>query len=244
MRPTLPFVLALSLLSTSVRAQQYEHQAAWAAIGPSYGSAEFSCDGCNYRRALGTNSRRLGGSAITFQFGWAPSRFVRLGMAYDGWLNGVKQHDSLPELDYFNLIAAYSPLGGPGPFLEAGWGPARYGLQLGTGNLLNPVSQHDPFAQGWGQNYRLGVGWSGDHWAAEVMYLPGHQRTLWAGAAESTAVTTNFRERTIFIAAEARIGQYKRSTSYAQHDASRGMTALEVLGGVLLFVYSLARLPG
>lgn len=228
-------------MSTTARAQHIEHQAAWGAIGPGYGSAVFSCGSCSYRRALGTESRRLGGSSITFQFGWAPNRYFRLGMAYDGWLNGVKKHDSLPALDYFNLLASYSPRGGPGPFVETGWGVAHYGLFLGTGNFFNPVSPKDPFAHGWGQNYRLGIGWSGDYWAASVTYMPGRQRTLWA--ADSTMVATHWKEQAIFVTAEARIGQYRRSRPHSDHDDSPTVTAVKVVGGVLLFVYSLVRLP-
>jgi hypothetical protein len=107
--------------------------------------------------------------------------------------------------------------------------------------LLNPVAQHESFAQGWGQNYRFGVGWSGDNWAAHVTYMPGRQRTLWA--ADSTAVATHWKETAIFVTAEARIGQYRRSRPHSDHSDRPAISAVKAIGGVLLFVYSLARLP-
>jgi len=207
MRQLLLLALGLSLLSTAAYAQDDPvRQHVWAALGPGYGSATFSCGSCSYRRALGTDGRRLGGSSITAGAGWAPNRYVRFGLVYDGWLNGVKKHDSLPTLDFFNLTAAYSPRGSPGAFIEAGWGVARYGLELGSGSFFNPVAQHDSFASGWGQSYRCGLGWNGKGFAAQVIYTIGRQRTLWA--ADSGAVATRWREHVIFLVIEARAGGY------------------------------------
>ena len=181
---------------------------AWGEVGPGYGVATFSCRGCAYRRAVGTDARSLGGTSLSAGAGWAPSRFLRLGFVDDGWLNGVKKHDSLPTLDYFNLVASYSVRGGPGPFVELGWGVVRYGLQFGTGSFFDPVdAKKNPFAVGWGHNYRFGVGWSGKGFAAHVTYLPGWQRTLWA--ADSGAVATRWKERMIFLVVSARTGAYR-----------------------------------
>ena len=235
MKHSIPLVIGLCLVATAVRAQtSVERVPVWAAIGPGFGLATFSCGNCTYRRALGTDSRRLGGSSITAEAAWAPNRHVRFGIVYDGWLNGVKKHDSLPTLDFFNLFAAYSPRAGRGPFIEGGWGVVRYGLQLGTGSFFDPVARRDPFAAGWGQNYRLGVGWSGRCFAAHLTYLLGRQRTLWA--ADSSAVATRWRENVIFVVVEARAPEYR------VREGAR-LSGFKVVGGILLFVYALARLP-
>jgi hypothetical protein len=213
MKLSIQLALGLSLVNTAGSAQTNDdavRQHVWAAIGPGYGSAAFSCGSCTYRRALGTESRRLGGSSITGGAGWAPNRHVRFGLVYDGWLNGVKKHDSLPTLDFFNLTAAYSPRGSPGPFVEAGWGVSRYALELGSGSLLDPVAaSHDSFAAGWGKSYRLGLGWNGKGFAAQVVCALGRQRTLWA--ADSGAVASRWSEQVIFVVVQARAGGYGMS---------------------------------
>lgn len=173
-----------------------------------YGSAGFSCDRCNYRHAIGTSRSRLSGWTFGGSIGWAPSSHTRLGLVYEGWLNGLKPGDSLPALEFFNVVATYSPLRRGGPFIETGWGYSYYSLELGTGDVLEPVSETtDAFATGSGQSYRLGLGWNGKGgFTPRVTYVVGRERRVHL---RDGTVARGWKEKMLFVVIEARTPDYR-----------------------------------
>jgi hypothetical protein len=215
MTRSLQLVVGLSLLSSAARAQRAGAQDSvrlryWADIGLGAGSSSFSCDACDYRRALGKGGTRRGGWTLALGLGVAPNPRARLGIVYDGWLNGLKAGDSLPTLDLFTLMASYSLQPGRGPFIEGGWGFSHYGLEQGTGDPIEPLKEQVPaFAAGSGQTYQLGVGWKTPRgFMMRMAYVAGRQRVL--HAAGDGTVATGWKERMLLVVAEFRTPEYRK----------------------------------
>ena len=170
---------------------------AWGGLGLGYGSASFSCNSCDYRRATGTNSTRLDGWSFTLGLGWKSNRHVRLGIEYRGWLNGLKAGDSLPGLDIGTVFLSYSPRIRTGLFVEGGPAITHYTLTLGTGDPIEPDSRTPAFAAGYGWGYALGIGWQGPSgFTPRVTLFRGKERTL--HAAGGATVATGWRENVLF----------------------------------------------
>ena len=193
-------VVSLLLHASVIRADAQETRAGhvWGGLGLGYGSASFSCNSCDYRRATGTNDTQLDGWSLSLGIGWTSNRHVRLGIEYRGWLNGLKAGDSLPGLDIGTLFLSYSPRIRQGLFVEGGGAMTHYTLGMGTGDPIEPHQRTDDFAAGYGWGYGFGVGWQDrSGFTPRVTYLHGKEQRL--HAPDGGTVATGWRQNMLFV---------------------------------------------
>jgi hypothetical protein len=162
-------------------------------LGLGYGSAGFSCDTCGHRR-------RLSGWTFNVGLGGTPDPHVQLGVQGDFWLNGLRQ-GKLPTTSTGTVLLAYYPRVNGSSFVEAGVGLSNYALEHGTGDPLEPVSDHSPsYSSGTGLGYTVGAGWHG----MRVVYHYGKVGALHdAGGA---TVATGWKQQLVLVEFLGRFG--------------------------------------
>lgn len=197
-RSLLVVSLLLYVSVAATDAQETQGGRLWGGFGVGYGSASFSCTSCDYRQITGSNRSRLDGWTVSGAFGWRFNPSVRLGLEYQGWLNGLKAGDSLPGIDMGTVSLSYSPRILRGLFVEGGGMLTHYTLGLGRGDPLEPHQRVDDFAAGYGSGYGFGVGWHGRScFTPRVTYIHAKEPRL--RAADGATLATGWSHNLLLV---------------------------------------------
>ena len=170
-------VLALSSAVAAAAQDDAARRGLWFGLGLGYGLASLSCDSCTHAP--------LSGWSLLLSVGVTPSPHLRAGVEGDFWANGVRKGE-LPTIEMWTVLLAYYPRVRGGPYIQAGVGLSHYGLEHGTGDLLEPVSHEPAYAAAMGWGYTLGAGWDG---RVRVTYAHGNVGTLYGGGPGSAGWT-------------------------------------------------------
>jgi len=204
LRPLLLVGLCAFALNTAAQAQDDgRRHGFWAGLGLGYGSARFSCDTCR-------STPRMGGWTFSGDFGWMPSRHVRLGAEFHQWLNGLRKDKPLAVITTGTAVVSYYPRVNGGPFLEGGVGLSDYRLGKGTGDPIEPISHDTTYASGAAWGYTLGLGWTVPgktvSFTPRVDYALGRTRTL--HSPDGATVATGWTPNVLLVEAGFRAGPF------------------------------------